>query len=594
MQNLEKLNLLRKAMAESSVTAYVIQNTDPHLGENIPEHWCIIHWLTGFTGSLAIIVITADFAGLWTDSRYFIQAEKQLENSGFILAEHAGNQLDGHIGWLAGNMREGDTVALDGRIFPTRSIRKMRDSFKAGKINLVIDCDLIAAIWAARPAMPLALARDFPVTLSGKSREMKLSDLRSRMEEEGVSYHLLTSADDINWLLNIRGGDLKYSPLVLCFAVVSKDQVLLFADEEKFPLALAAEFDTLGIVILPYDEAGAVLASLPPASGILVSPAATSVALYESLPKRMKKKEGSSIPSLMKAVKNKTEIDNIGKAMVRDGVALTRFFHWLETSYGTVPMSELSLTEKLNHFRSLQEGYICLSFHTILAIDEHGALPHYSADQESDIETGINSIILVDSGSHYDCGTTDITRTVPAGSVTDRQKRDFTLVLKAMISLSVSKFPAGTSGSQLDVLARSCLWNGGLNYGHGTGHGVGYCLNVHESPPGISPSVIDHDRDMKPGMLVSNEPAVYRRGEYGIRTENLMISYQDEETEFGKFMKFETVSLCHIDKKLIDLTMLDEKEKNWLNDYHSTVYDKLSPYLNPDEKRWLKEKTAAV
>jgi Xaa-Pro aminopeptidase len=408
----------------------------------------------------------------------------------------------------------------------------------------------------------------------------------------GVNYHLLTSPDDIMWLLNIRGSDYTYSPLISSFAIAGEDQILLFADKKKFPVSLAAEFDNLGIVILPVEEVIPLIHRLPAGSTILINPERTSVALYNAIPSGVKIDEESAIPERLKAVKNSTEIRNIGQVMLKDGVALTRFYYWIESNLGRVPMSEMSLSVKLKDLRSIQEGYIGNSFQTIVAYNDHGALPHYTPSGDSDHVIGENGMLLIDSGAHYFGGTTDITRTISLGTPSHKQKRDFTLVLKGHINLAMAKFPEKTRGYQLDILARKYLWENGLNYGHGTGHGVGYCLNVHEGPQSISPA--GNKAIIEPGMLVSNEPAIYREGEYGIRTENLMICYEDEETDFGKFMKFDTVSLCYIDRKLIDKSLLNETEINWLNSYHTGVYEKISPFLNNNEKKWLWEKTSEL
>jgi Xaa-Pro aminopeptidase len=379
----------------------------------------------------------------------------------------------------------------------------------------------------------------------------------------------------------------------LSFAIIDDTQILLFAQENKVPFKLAREFDNLGIILLPYEETAGMLSTLHSEFSILITPSTTSAELYNSIPKGMKIIEDISILSRMKSVKNTGEIESIGKAMIKDGIALTRFFFWIDQNLDTVPMSELSLTEKLTHFRSEQGNYLGASFSSIIAYKEHGALPHYSATSETDSVIGPDGILLVDSGGQYLDGTTDITRTITLGRPAEKQKSDFTLVLKGTINLAMAKFPAGTKGSQLDILARKALWEQGLNFGHGTGHGVGFCLNVHEGPQSISPAANDAKTFIEAGMLISDEPAIYREGEYGIRTENLILCYEDEETEFGKFLRFETVSLCYIDKNLIDFALLDKREIDWLNSYHSEVNEKLSPYLSKEEKDWLREKTSS-
>ncbi len=595
MNNTEKLSSLRKAMKENLTDVYIIPSTDPHIGEYVPGHWQIIRWLTGFTGSAATVVITESFAGLWTDSRYYIQAEKQLIDTGFVLMKPSSGVKYDFVFWLTDNIDSGSKIALNGRIFSIDLTRKIEKSLVNKKILFDFDSDLISSIWTNRPDMPNNPAFDHSVYFCGKERAVKIADVREVMRMKEIDYHLLTSLDDIMWMLNIRGSDIPYSPVVISFAIVGKEQVLLFIEESKIPLKLAAVFDKLEVVMLPYEETAGILSSLPSDSSILLNQATTSSVLFNSVPPGMKITEDLTIPTQLKAVKNKTEIDNIGKVMIKDGVALTRFFFWLEKNIGSDLLTELSLGEKINSFRSENENYLGPSFSTIVAFKDHGALPHYSATNESDKAIDTDGILLIDSGGQYLDGTTDITRTIAIGRPSGRQKQDFSLVLKGTINLALAKFPDGTKGYQLDVLARKALWENGLNYGHGTGHGVGFCLNVHEGPQNIGQGSGGTSKTViKPGMLISDEPAIYREGEYGIRIENLILCFEEEETEFGNFLKFDTVSLCFIDKSLIDISLLDKKEIDWLNSYHAEVYEKLSPYLSGEEKEWLKEKTSSI
>ena len=587
-----KLNSLRSALKQNSIDAYIIPLSDPHLGENIPDHWKIIQWLTGFTGSAATIVITDSFAGLWTDSRYFIQAEMQLEGSGFSLIKPDSFPPSYYSDWLANNITSGKRIGFDGQTLSITSFRKLEKSLSDKNITFISNCDIVNDIWEERPPMPSSEAWDYPVRYSGKERSLKIDAVREAMKKIGADLHLLTSADDIMWLLNIRGNDLPYSPLSISFALVGQLQIHLFVDEKKIPVHLATEFARLGIAIRPYEGTSGILSSISEGSSILITPSTTSVSIFNSIPSRFKIIEDTSIPSRMKARKNKTEIGNISVTMIKDGVALTKFFRWVENSTGLVPLTELSLAVRLQAIRAKLEEYLGSSFPSIVAYNEHAALPHYSATLESNATIGECGILLVDSGGQYMGGTTDITRTVSIGIPAPRQKKDFTLVLKGHIALAKAKFPLGTRGYQIDMLARKALWDNGYDYGHGTGHGVGYCLNVHEGPQAISPA--DNKTVLEPGMLISNEPGIYREGEYGIRTENLLICYEDEETEFGHFLKFDTVSLCYIDKSLIDKSLLNKEEIAWINSYHSEVFEKLSPHLNDEEKMWLKEKTTEL
>ena len=585
----DKLEAVRAALKQKSVDVYIIPSADPHLGENIPDHWKIILWLTGFTGSAATVIITDTFAGLWTDSRYYIQAETQLAGSGFELIRPKAFQSSDYMDWLSENINQESTIALNGKIFSISQFRKLEKAFEGKKVKFDPDCDIISGLWAGRPPLPSSVAYDYPLEFCGKERSRKIAEVREQMKKSHIDFHFLASVDDIMWLLNIRGNDVTYSPLLISFLMISEKQILFFVENEKIPESLVQEFKRTELVLMPYEEVVSTISDLPEGSTILIDPSATSVTLYNSICKKLRITEDISIPARLKAVKNRTEIENIGKVMIKDGVALTKFFFWFEHSLGKIVLTELSLADKILEFRSMQKDFRGPSFSMITAFNEHAALPHYSPAPDTDAEIGECGILLVDSGGQYLGGTTDITRTISIGSPGVRQKNDFTLVLKGHISLACAKFPLGTRGYQLDLLARKSLWEHGLNYGHGTGHGVGCFLNVHEGPQNIS--VADNKTIIGSGMLISNEPAIYREGQYGIRTENLIICYEDEETEFGQFMKFETVSLCYIDKALIDKSLLDEKEISWFNSYHQEVFDKLSPFLTDAEKNWLKEKT---
>ena len=582
-------------MKENNISAYIIPSTDPHLGEYVPDYWRVIAWLTGFTGSAATVIITDSFAGLWTDSRYSIQAESQLVGSGFVLMIPSVSEKNDFNNWLTDYINPGSKIALDGSIFSIKQTKNIEKTLEGKNISFDFNSDLISELWTDRPPMPCSLAYDHSTQFCGKERSVKISEVREQMKIIGADYHLLTSLDDIMWLLNIRGSDIKYSPLLLSFAIVGEEQILLFTDESKIPLKLASEFDRLEIVLLPYEETAGILSSLSLDSTILLNPVTTSSSLFNSIPHGMKIIEDLTIPTRLKSIKNRVEIDNIGNVMIKDGVALTKFFYWLEQNSGSDLISELSIGEKLQSLRSENEDYLGPSFSIIVAYNEHGALPHYISTAETDIVIGTHGILLVDSGGQYLDGTTDITRTISIGKPSDRQKRDFTLVLKGTINLALARFPAGTRGYQLDILARKALWEAGLNYGHGTGHGVGFCLNVHEGPQNIGQrSGTDPETVLEPGMLISDEPAIYREGEYGIRIENLILCREYEETEFGRFLKFDTVSLCHIDKAMIDISLLDQKEIDWLNSYHAEVYDKISPFLLAEERLWLEEKTRVI
>lgn len=591
----EKLAHIRSEMQKNSIDAYIIPYADPHLGEYIPDHWQIIPWLCGFTGSAATLVITDSFAGLWTDSRYFIQAEQQLAGSGFELKKAGNTGSPDYSQWIAGNLNEKSVVAFDGRTFSVSMKRKLESVTARKNISILSDCDLISELWTDRLPLSSEKAFDHPIEFCGKDRARKISEIREQMKIMNIDYHLLTSPEDVMWMLNIRGKDLKYSSLLLSFVIVGMDQILFFAEENKIPMVLARTFDDLNIIMLPYEETDGMISTLPSDSTILLNPLSTSVLLQNAIPPGMKIVEDISIPTKLKSVKNKVELENISRVMVKDGVALSKFFYWFENQPPDNQLTELQLAEKILEFRAKNTAFLGPSFSTIVAYGENGALPHYSPATGSNSIIGNESLLMIDSGGQYLDGTTDITRTISTGKATAKQKKDFTLVLKGMIGLATARFPSGTKGYQLDILARKFLWENGLNYGHGTGHGVGFCLNVHEGPQSISPMTNNGSKTpIEPGMLISNEPAIYREGEYGIRTENLIVCYEYEETEFGQFLGFDTVSLCYIDKSLLDISMLDEKEINWLDSYHMEVFDKVSPFLSEAENEWLKKKTSAL
>ncbi len=589
----ERLSAVRSSMLQKGLDIIVVPLSDPHLGEYVPDHWQIIRWLTGFTGSAATVVITGTFAGLWTDSRYFIQARRQLAGSGYQFVKPGAYQRNDYMDFLAENAGSQDTIGIDGRIFSVSNFRRLSKRLEGTKSKIETDLTIIDEIWSDRPELPFSTAFDHALEYSGKDRQVKIDEVREQMEKVNAAYHLLTSPDDIMWLLNIRGSDLKYSPLLLSYALVGSDQVLLFIDEGKIPYRLASSFDKIGIVILPYEDTVEIVTSVTTGSSVLMNPQSVSVSLYNSLSLNSRIIEDITIPTRLKAIKNRTETENLYRVMVKDGTALTKFFHWFETNHGKIRITEKSLSDKLFELRSDQKDFYGLPFATIAAWNENSALPHYGRGEEDEgSEIGERGILLIDSGGHYPGGTTDITRTISVGIPSDQQKKDFTLILKGHINLALAKFPNGTRGYQLDFIARRAMWGSGLNYAHGTGHGVGYFLNVHEGPQSISPA--DNKTYIEAGMLTSNEPALYREGEYGIRTENLILCYEDEETEFGKFLRFETISLCYIEKALIDKSLLDQNEIDWLNSYHLDVYDKLSPHLSDEEKTWLREKTSLL
>jgi Xaa-Pro aminopeptidase len=590
----KRLAALRKAMKNAGLDACIVPITDPHLGEYVPGHWRVIEWLTGFTGSAGTVVVTRNFAGLWTDSRYFIQAEQQLAGTGFDLVRLRIPHTPEYIEWIADNLKRGSAIGVDGRVLSIGLLKQLEKAVAGKKITVNLNVDLVTELWTDRPPLPLSGAFGHPLKYCGVARADKISTVRERMKVLGADHHLLTSLDDIMWLLNIRGADVAYSPLLTCFSLITPTQVLLFISEEQIPPAMRREFDREGIVMLPYESAAAVVGKLPVGSRLLLNAVTTSAAIYNAVASGVEIIEDISVPTRLKAIKNATEIKNIRKTMISDGVALTKFFHWLESNLGRDSITEVSAARKLLEFRMEQEGCRGASFETISAWNEHAALPHYSPSEENETVLGDRGIYLLDSGGQYLGGTTDVTRCIAVGEPTPQQKRDFTLALKGTIRLAMVKFPLGTRGYQIEILARKALWDNGLNYGHGTGHGVGYFLNVHEGPQTIGTGASgDLKTILEPGMLTADEPAIYRAGEYGFRTENLLLCVADEQTDYGQFLRFETVTLCYIDRKLIDDGLLTGAERRWIDDYHERVRATLVPFLDREVAAWLTEKTKA-
>ena len=590
----KKLNLLREKMKDEHIDAYIIPITDPHLGEYVPEHWRIIKWLTGFTGSAANVVITHDFAGLWTDSRYFIQAQEELKDSGFELVKLQIPHTPEYIDWIGENLEDNSIVGIDGRIIPVGTVNLIRDKLRWKNLELKLDKDLVSDLWTNRPPMPLDMAFEHESIFAGETREEKIRRVLSGMKDLRADNHLLTSLDDIAWLLNIRGSDVKYSPLLTSYMLLSDSRLDLFVDSAKISEQLQTKLKKAGVNILSYNKINDSIGKIA-GSSILITPGTTSAMLYASVPGNIEIIEDISIPTRLKAIKNSIEIKHIRNVMVKDGVALSKFFFWFENTLGKEKITEISAAEKLLSFRLQQENCKGASFATIAGYNEHGASPHYCSTPESDVELKPEGIFLLDSGGQYLDGTTDVTRTIALGDPTKQQKIDFTLALKGTINLAMVKFPLGTKGYQIEILARKALWDNGMNYGHGTGHGVGFFLNVHEGPQTIGTGASgDLKTILEPGMLTADEPAIYREGEYGFRTENLILCVEKEKTDYGQFLGFETVTLAYIDTSLIDIDFLTQKESDWINNYHKRVYSTLKGLLTPEESEWLKEKTRPI
>ncbi len=588
----ERINKLREKMLEKGMEAYIVPSSDPHMSEYVAPRWESRKWLSGFTGSAGTLVVTREKSGLWTDGRYYIQAEKQLEGTGIQLFKAGMPGVPDYIEWLRQELPENSCVGICGEVFSVSKVREMEKELSKKGISLTQEFDLVDEIWEGRPPVPQQPVFVHDVAFAGRTAAQKMHMVRQEMAKKGVDYYLVCSLDDVAWLYNIRGSDIAYNPVAIAYALVSLSQAWLFIDRSKVPGDVARMLEENGVIVEDYEKIYGHLAGLKEGDAILFDPAVTNSRLYDAMAKGCKKVEDMSIVARLKAVKNEVEIENLKKVHVRDGVAMVKFLYWLEQNLGKEEITEITVAEKLEEFRRQQEGFMGSSFATIAAYKDHAAMMHYQATPETCYTLEREGFLLIDSGGQYLGGTTDITRTIVLGPITDRQRRDFTLVLKGHINLARARFLYGTTGSNIDILARLPLWEQGIDYKCGTGHGVGYFLNVHEGPQRMSQ--VPNNVKLEKGMILTNEPGVYIEGQYGIRTENEMLVVEDGETEFGKFLRFEPVTYCPIDLNGIDPGLLSEEEKRWLNEYHSMVYELLSPLLDEQEKGWLKVKTRPI
>lgn len=582
----QKIKLLRTQMSQKNITAYIVPSSDPHQSEYVAERWKSRTWLSGFTGSAGTIIVTSKHAGLWTDSRYFLQAEAELADSEIVLHQQKIPHAPEHIHWLAEHLPKGSTLAMDGSLFSVGHLRFIAKQLADKDINIVSDIDLVDLVWEDRPSLPLAPIFEHSIKYTGKSREEKIAEVKTIMQSKNAQYHFVSTLDDIAWLLNLRGSDIEFNPLFIAYCLVGQDQTYLYIDLTKVSPELQSKLNTDGIILKSYDSVEIHLQSLE--DSIWIDASAINVQLYNALTEEQIIR-GHNICRKLKAIKTPLEIKHIRHAMKKDGVALLRLFRWLEATLEDRGVTEYELAEKLAGFRAQQEVYFGESFPAIVGYKGNGAIVHYRPLPDSSATIQKDGILLLDSGGQYLDGTTDITRTVALGTPTAEQKRNFTLVLKGYITLELAKFPVGTTGVQLDTLARMHLWQDGLNYGHGTGHGVGFFLNVHEPPQGFATGATTSrgTTALEPGMLTSNEPGFYKTDEYGIRVENLILCKMYKETPYGKFLASEPLTLFPIDTNLINFDLLNETETQWLKDYHQKVWEGLSPMLEEEEKKWL-------
>ena len=590
---LTALSCLRAAMRTAGAQACLIPSADPHLSEYLPDYWQLRPWLTGFTGSVGTVVITDTFAGVWVDSRYWVQAEAELVGSPVTLMKIGVATDPAHTQWLAEQLPQGAIVAVDGRALGLMARELLLAAFAPCQIKLMIDLDLPGQCWTARPALPSAPIRDLPIEIAGQSRSEKLARVRTVMQDKGAQWHVVSTLDDIAWLLNLRGSDVSFNPVFMAHVLVSMEGVTLFVLPGKVDATLARALAADGIEVRPYDSVASELAKLPPQETVLFDPARTTCALIDPIVANMVRSINPS--TFFKSQKTEHELQHVRRVMEQDGAALCTFFAWLEQAIDRAAetvLNELMVDERLTDLRAQQAGFVSRSFGTIAAFNANGAMPHYRATAQSHARIQGDGLLLIDSGGQYLGGTTDITRVVPVGQVSPEQKSDYTAVLRAMIALSRLRFPRGVASPMLDAVARAPLWERLVEYGHGTGHGVGYYLNVHEGPQVISYRAAPAAHTaMQPGMITSNEPGLYRPGRWGIRIENLVCNQSAGTSEFGEFLEFETLTLCPIDTRCIDLTQMRPDEVAWLDAYHAEVRGRLTPRVTGVALNWLLQRT---
>jgi len=590
----QRLAHTRELMRREGIHALLVPSADPHLSEYLPGYWQGRQWLSGFHGSVGTLIVTADFAGVWADSRYWEQASKELKGSGIELVKLQPGQPS-PLDWLAEQTPEGGVVAVDGAVMAVASARTLSSKLEARGARLRTDIDLLQEVWSDRPSLPNAPIYQHLPPQATVSRGEKLAKLRETLQERGADWHFIATLDDIAWLFNLRGGDVSFNPVFVSFALIGQHQATLFVALSKVDADLRAVLETDGVTLRDYSEVTDALRAVPSGASLLVDPARVTSGLLDNLDSTVKLVEGLNPTTLAKSQKSEADAEHIRKAMEQDGAALCEFFAWLESAWGRERITELTIDEKLTAARERRPDYVSLSFNTIAAFNANGAMPHYHATEEEHAVIEGDGLLLIDSGGQYLGGTTDITRMVPVGTPTEEQKRDCTRVLKGVIALSRAQFPKGILSPLLDAIARAPIWAESVDYGHGTGHGVGYFLNVHEGPQVIAYQAAPAPQTaMQPGMITSIEPGTYRPGRWGVRIENLAMNREAGSSEFGEFLKFETLTLCPIDTRCLLPALLTEEEKQWFNTYHAEVRERLSPLLEGAALEWLNTRTAAI
>lgn len=588
-----KIAKLRAEMKARDLDAYVIPSTDPHISEYVPEHWSSRAYMSGFNGSAGTFVVTMSKSGLWTDGRYFLQAESQLSDSEVELHRLGNAGVLDFPEWLCHNLSKGSTVGFDGSVFQTSLAESLKSKLFDYEIKINSHFDLIKEVWKDRPGLPKNTIFEQPTKFSGESTSNKIERVRTDLKNSNADTIILSALDDICWTFNIRGNDVKFNPVCLAYSIITLDKVILYIYPEKVPSQVKENLSSIGIEFKNYDDFIKDVSAIVK-SRIFYDKQRTNFKIYENIDKNSNKLIfGLSIPTKFKAQKNQIEIENVKNAMIRDGVAIANFQYWFENAFANgEELNELKVMSKLRSFRAEQDMFFGESFNTIAGFASNGAIIHYGASEETNKKIDDTALFLLDSGGQYLDGTTDITRVFHLGTPTTEEKTDYTNVLKGMIDLNMSVFPRGTRGSQLDVLARKALWDRFENYKHGTGHGVGCFLNVHEGPQNIRTE--ENSTQLEIGMICSDEPGLYRPGKWGIRIENLVAVTEAGKSEFDEFYKFDNLTLYHIELKLVEKELLTERQVYWLNDYNHEVFDKISPFLSSEIKKWLEEKTKAI
>lgn len=592
----ERLSRLRALMQQKGVGAYYVPTADFHLSEYVNPYFKSRQYLTGFTGSAGTLVVTMDEAALWVDGRYFIQAEEQLSGTPVKLMKMGEEGVPSVLEYLS-KLPEGTVIGLDGRTVSAAMALRMEKTLSTRNITIEPDMDLVGDIWPDRPPLPNAPVYVLGVDSVGVSAADKIADIRRVLVEKDADAHVLCTLDDIAWLFNLRGGDVECNPVFLSYAIIERDAAYIFADKSKFHACVQEYLRQLNVTLLPYNDIYEFASKYDEGDAILLSTASVNYTLYDKLYDKAIIIDEENPEQLKKAIKNPVEIENMRKAHIKDGLAVTRFMRWVKENVGKEPISELSAAAKMDSLRLETEGNLGRSFSTISAYGPHAALPHYAPTEESNLAVEPRGFLLMDSGGQYYEGTTDITRTIAVGPLTDTEKKHFALVLRSMLRLANARFLYGCRGLNLDILARGPLWDEGLDFKHGTGHGIGYLLNVHEAPNGFRWKIVPERVDscvFEEGMITSDEPGIYIEGSHGIRTENLIVCRKGEKNEYGQFMYFETLTMAPIDLDAIDPSYLNDAEKQQLNDYHRLVYEKLSPYMDDGEREWLRKYTRAI